>query len=55
MMIGIEMILGFVTCCNIYTILGSEISNLASGLGYDREVVRIWFCNKRQASKNTAV
>jgi len=22
-------------------------------LGYEREVVRIWFCNKRQALKNT--
>ncbi|XP_063990435.1 POU domain, class 6, transcription factor 1 isoform X6 [Diachasmimorpha longicaudata] len=32
---------------------GNEITNLASQLGYEREVIRIWFCNKRQALKNT--
>ena len=26
---------------------------MAEQLGYEREVVRIWFCNKRQALKNT--
>lgn len=26
---------------------------LAERLGYEREVVRVWFCNKRQAKKNT--
>ena len=32
---------------------GQEITRLASCLGYEREVVRIWFCNRRQALKNT--
>ncbi|XP_047470002.1 POU domain, class 6, transcription factor 2-like isoform X2 [Penaeus chinensis] len=32
---------------------GAEITALAEQLGYEREVVRIWFCNKRQALKNT--
>ncbi|XP_044012740.1 POU domain, class 6, transcription factor 2 isoform X3 [Aphidius gifuensis] len=32
---------------------GNEITNLAQQLGYEREVIRIWFCNKRQALKNT--
>ncbi|CAK9827406.1 POU domain, class 6, transcription factor 2 [Anthophora retusa] len=31
---------------------GNEITNLAQRLGYDREVIRIWFCNKRQSLKN---
>ncbi|XP_076750599.1 POU-domain protein pdm3 isoform X5 [Xylocopa sonorina] len=31
---------------------GNEITNLAQRLGYDREVIRIWFCNKRQSMKN---
>ena len=26
---------------------------LANKLNYDREVIRVWFCNKRQALKNT--
>lgn len=26
---------------------------LAESLNYEREVVRVWFCNKRQALKNT--
>lgn len=34
-------------------ILGTEITGLAHQLGYEREVIRIWFCNKRQALKNT--
>ena len=25
---------------------------LAAQLNYDREVVRVWFCNKRQTQKN---
>ncbi|KAK2575985.1 hypothetical protein KPH14_007346 [Odynerus spinipes] len=33
---------------------GTEITTLANRLGYDREVIRIWFCNKRQSLKNTA-
>ncbi|XP_029035721.1 POU-domain protein pdm3 isoform X3 [Osmia lignaria lignaria] len=32
---------------------GNEITNIAQRLGYDREVIRIWFCNKRQSLKNT--
>lgn len=27
---------------------------LANDLNYDREVIRVWFCNKRQALKNSA-
>jgi hypothetical protein len=33
--------------------VGTEITALAHQLGYEREVIRIWFCNKRQALKNT--
>ncbi|XP_076679622.1 POU-domain protein pdm3 isoform X2 [Andrena cerasifolii] len=33
---------------------GNDITALAHRLGYDREVIRIWFCNKRQALKNTS-
>lgn len=29
------------------------MTELAEQLNYDREVVRVWFCNKRQAFKNT--
>ncbi|XP_042905372.1 POU domain, class 6, transcription factor 1 isoform X2 [Parasteatoda tepidariorum] len=32
---------------------GIEMTGLAEHLNYDREVVRVWFCNKRQALKNT--
>lgn len=32
---------------------GPEMTSLAEKLNYDREVVRVWFCNKRQALKNT--
>lgn len=32
---------------------GAEMTELAEQLNYDREVVRVWFCNKRQAFKNT--
>ncbi|KAL7675840.1 hypothetical protein ACOME3_002104 [Neoechinorhynchus agilis] len=31
---------------------GSEMTALAQELDYDREVIRVWFCNKRQALKN---
>lgn len=37
----------------IYFSSGTEITGLAHQLGYEREVIRIWFCNKRQALKNT--
>lgn len=32
---------------------GTDITALGQALGYEREVIRIWFCNKRQALKNT--
>lgn len=30
-----------------------EMTELAERLNYEREVVRVWFCNKRQALRNT--
>ncbi|KAK2706094.1 POU domain, class 6, transcription factor 2-like [Artemia franciscana] len=33
---------------------GSEVTSLAHQLGYEREVIRIWFCNKRQAMRNSS-
>ncbi|XP_071946852.1 uncharacterized protein [Antedon mediterranea] len=32
---------------------GQDMTELSGKLGYDREVIRVWFCNKRQALKNT--
>ncbi|VDM17656.1 unnamed protein product [Hydatigera taeniaeformis] len=32
---------------------GSRISQLANQLNYDREVIRVWFCNKRQSFRNS--
>uniref|UniRef100_A0A8C4PZF1 POU domain protein n=1 Tax=Eptatretus burgeri TaxID=7764 RepID=A0A8C4PZF1_EPTBU len=32
---------------------GHEMTEIAEQLHYDREVIRVWFCNKRQALKNT--
>ena len=32
---------------------GTEMTELSERLNYDREVIRVWFCNKRQALKNT--
>uniref|UniRef100_A0A1B6CCM0 POU domain protein n=1 Tax=Clastoptera arizonana TaxID=38151 RepID=A0A1B6CCM0_9HEMI len=45
-------------CLNIYFKKdnhpsGEMITNLSNELGYRREVIQIWFCNKRQALKNT--
>lgn len=37
-----------------YACVGSEMTAIANKLGYDREVVRVWFCNKRQAVKHAA-
>lgn len=31
---------------------GREISNIAQEIGYERDVVRVWFCNKRQSLKH---
>ncbi|XP_048784325.1 LOW QUALITY PROTEIN: POU domain, class 6, transcription factor 1 [Lagopus muta] len=33
---------------------GQEITEIAKELNYDREVVRVWFCNRRQTLKNTS-
>jgi len=33
---------------------GAEMTRLAVVLGLNREVIRIWFCNRRQAMKNAA-
>ena len=33
--------------------LGAEMTMYAEQLNYDREVIRVWFCNKRQGLKNT--
>ncbi|XP_072223112.1 POU domain, class 6, transcription factor 1 isoform X2 [Leuresthes tenuis] len=33
---------------------GQEITEIARELNYDREVVRVWFCNRRQTLKNTS-
>ncbi|KAF7490338.1 POU domain, class 6, transcription factor 2 [Sarcoptes scabiei] len=30
---------------------GSEMTEISEYLNYDRDVVRVWFCNKRQATK----
>ncbi|XP_064648419.1 POU domain, class 6, transcription factor 1-like isoform X2 [Lineus longissimus] len=32
---------------------GAEMTDLSGKLRYDREVIRVWFCNKRQGLKNT--
>lgn len=32
---------------------GTEMTELADRLNFDREVIRVWFCNKRQTMKNT--
>lgn len=32
---------------------GADMTLLSNRLNYDREVIRVWFCNKRQAFKNT--
>ena len=32
---------------------GAEMTDLSEKLNYEREVIRVWFCNKRQALKNT--
>ena len=34
-------------------VAGAEMTEMAEKLNYDREVIRVWFCNKRQALKNT--
>uniref|UniRef100_A0A8C2Q5G6 POU domain protein n=1 Tax=Cyprinus carpio TaxID=7962 RepID=A0A8C2Q5G6_CYPCA len=33
---------------------GQEITEIAKELNYDREGVRVWFCNRRQTLKNTS-
>lgn len=34
-------------------VVGSEMTELADKLNFEREVIRVWFCNKRQTLKNT--
>jgi len=34
--------------------VGAEMTELADKLNFDREVIRVWFCNKRQTLKNSA-
>ena len=38
---------------SFHIIVGAEMTDLSDKLNYDREVIRVWFCNKRQALKNT--
>lgn len=38
-----------VRCC---CVVGSEMTELSDRLNFDREVIRVWFCNKRQTLKN---
>lgn len=35
-----------------HLLTGAQMNALAEQLGYDKEVVRVWFCNKRQTLKN---
>ena len=43
-----------ITYISVYVyVSGADITAMGEQLGYEREVVRIWFCNKRQALKNT--
>ncbi|XP_038045225.1 POU domain, class 6, transcription factor 1-like isoform X3 [Patiria miniata] len=32
---------------------GAEMTAMSAEINYEREVIRVWFCNKRQALKNT--
>jgi len=36
------------------SLTGAEMAVLANKLGYEKEVVRVWFCNRRQALKNAS-
>ena len=38
---------------DVADVTGTQMSELSDRLNYDREVIRVWFCNKRQALKNT--
>ncbi len=38
-------------CISLFA--GARISQLANQLNYDREVIRVWFCNKRQSFRNS--
>ena len=44
------MVFWTVVCVSV----GSEMTELADKLNFDREVIRVWFCNKRQTLKNSA-
>jgi class 6 POU domain transcription factor len=39
--------------CIAFFLPGAEMTDISEKLNYDREVVRVWFCNRRQALKNT--
>jgi len=43
----------FVAIMCVCVCAGTQMSELSDRLNYDREVIRVWFCNKRQALKNT--
>jgi len=38
----------------LHVSVGAEMTELADKLNFDREVIRVWFCNKRQTLKNSA-
>lgn len=49
---ALEILNNFFTNISTHPI-PAQMTELADKLNYDREVIRVWFCNKRQALKNT--
>lgn len=49
---ALEILNNFFTSISTHPI-PAQMTELADKLNYDREVIRVWFCNKRQALKNT--
>ena len=49
---ALEILNNFFTTISTHPI-PAQMTELADKLNYDREVIRVWFCNKRQALKNT--
>ena len=50
-----EKYIKFTQSCKVFKQLynlGREINTIATEIGYDRDVVRVWFCNKRQSLRN---
>ena len=37
----------------MFLVTGAEMTELSEKLNYNREVIRVWFCNKRQDLKST--